>query len=177
MNGSFNGSYTATTGAFDVQAAVTLAVGGFSMDATLDISPQCVAFTGSLDVPNVFTAQLEGTMVYQTGCAEQVVNAAGVAVAGAPGDFSFAADDVNLAIGGFDVSGSVGVGSVGGDFYATVAAQLDLVPQSTNDMAAVSGEFQSNGDFSFTGSGQLEIGGFLLKVAVAASSQGGNESV
>jgi hypothetical protein len=98
-------------------------------------------------------------------------------VTGAPGDFSFAADNVDLAIGGFDVGGSVGVGSVGGDFYASVAAQIDLVPQSTNDMAQIAGEFQSNGDFSFNGSGQLDIGGFLLQVAVAASSQGGNESV
>ncbi len=177
MNGSFNGSYTAATDDFDVSAAVALSVGGFTMQATLDISPQCVAFTGALNVPNVFTAQLAGTMIYQTGCTEQVTNAAGAAVMGAPGDFSFAADNVDLAIGGFDVGGSVGVGSVGGDFYASVAAQIDLVPQSTNDMAQIAGEFQSNGDFSFNGSGQLDIGGFLLQVAVAASSQGGNESV
>lgn len=177
MNGSFNGSYTAATDAFDVQAAVTLSVSGFSMQATLDISPQCVAFTGSLAVPNVFTAQLAGTMVYQTGCAEQVTNAAGASVAGAPGDFSFAADDVDLGIGGFDVGGSVAIGSVGGDFYTSVKAQIDLVPQSTNDMASIQGQFQSNGDFSFNGFGQLDIGGFLLQVTVAASSQGGNESV
>ena len=177
MNGSFNGSYTAATDAFDVQAAVTLTVSGFSMQATLDISPQCVAFTGSLNVPNVFTAQLEGAMIYQTGCKEQVINAAGTAVTGAPGDFSFAADNVDLEVGGFDIGGSVGVGSVGGVFYASVAAQIDLVPQSTNDMASIQGEFQSNGDFSFNGAGQLDIGGFLLQVTVAASSQGGNESV
>jgi len=177
MNGSFNGSYTATTDEFDVEAAVTLTVSGFSMQATLDISPQCVAFTGSLNVPNVFTAQLAGTMIYQAGCQEQVTNAAGAVVTGAAGDFSFSADNVDLSIGGFDVGGSVGVGSVGGDFYASVAAQIDLVPQSTNDMAQIQGEFQSNGDFSFSGLGQLDIGGFLLQVTVAASSEGGNQSV
>ena len=177
MNGSFNGSYTAATDAFDVAAAVTLTVSGFSMQATLDISPQCVAFTGALNVPSVFTAQLAGTMIYQANCAEQVTNAAGTAVTGAPGDFSFAANNVDLAVAGFDIGGSVGVGSVGGDFYATVAASVDLVPQSSNDEVSVQGSFQSNGDFSFNGQGELDIGGFMLQVQVAVASQGGNESI
>ena len=177
MNGSFNGSYTATTNNFDVNADVMLSVGGFSMQATLEISPQCVAFTGSLDIPSVFSAQLAGTMIYQAGCNEQVTNAAGTAVTGSPGDFSFAADNVALSVAGFDIGGSVGVGSVGGDFYATVAASVDLLPQGSNDEVSVQGAFQSNGDFSFNGQGELDIGGFMLQVQVAVASQGGNESI
>jgi len=177
MSGSFQGSYTESTGAFDVNAAVTVTVGGFSFDATLAISPQCIAFTGSVTVGSVFSAQLEGAIIYKADCTSTVVNAAGSAVTGAPGDFSFAASNVTLNLAGFDVTGNVGFGSVGGDFYALVGAEIDLSPQGSGDMVAISGEFQSNGDFAFSGSGTLALAGFSLAMQVTASSESGNVSV
>lgn len=177
MNGSFQGTYSAAQSEFDVNANVTLTVEGFSMAAQLEISPQCVGFTGDLQVGSTFSAQLAGTMIYQNGCTVPVVNAAGQSVTGAPGDFSFGASNVDLAIAGFDVTGDVGVGSVGGDFYASVAAAVDLSPQGSADMISVQGEFQSNGNFSFTGQGQLELAGFDLDLAVAVSNQNGNEAI
>ena len=177
MNGTFNGSYTAATNAFDVNAAVNLTVGGFSMQATLAISPQCVAFTGSLVMPNVFTAQLAGTMIYQDDCTQQVLNGNGQLVNGSPGDFSFGANNVKLQVAGFEIGGSVNLGSVGGTFYAGVTAKIDLSPQSGTDLIEVQGSFDSTGNFAFAGHGNLDIAGFYLDVAVAVSNQNGNQSV
>lgn len=182
-NGQFHMQYSESTGEFDLDASVVLTTrAGFSIGtpqqpATLDISPQCVAFEGSLEMAQVFNANLAGTIVYKEGCAEQVTNAQGQQVAGAPGDFSFSATNVGLSIGAFDATGSVAVGDVGGTAYADVSTQLKLSPQSSNDEVAVTGAFQSNGDFSFTGTGTLDLAGFDLGMTVTAARQGADVTV
>ena len=182
-NGRFNMHYSESTGEFDLNAAVVLttsagfSIGSKEQPATLDISPQCVAFQGSLELAGVFNASLAGTMVYKDGCTEPVTNAQGAQVTGAPGDFSFSATNVGLTIGVFDATGSVSVGNVGADAYANVATDLKLSPQSANDEVSIAGSFQSNGNFSFTGRGVLDIAGFDLDMQVTAAKQGADVSV
>ena len=182
-NGNFTMHYSESTGEFDLDAAVVLttragfAIGSKEQPATLDISPQCVAFQGSLEVADVFNAALAGTIVYQDGCADPVTNAQGQQVTGAPGDFSFSASNVGLTIGAFDATGSVSVGDVGGTGYATVATDLKLSPQSSKDEVSIAGSFESNGNFSFTGTGVLDIAGFDLDMQVTASKQGADVNV
>ena len=182
-NGEFRMHYSESTGEFDLDASVVLttragfAIGTPQQPATLDISPQCVAFEGSLEVAQVFNATLAGTIVYKDGCAEPVTNAQGQQVAGAPGDFSFSATNVGLTIGVFDATGSVSVGDVGGTAYADLSTQLKLSPQSSNDEVAISGAFESNGNFSFTGTGTLDLAGFDLGMTVTAAKQGADVSV
>ncbi|MBL6633824.1 MAG: hypothetical protein ISP32_05450, partial [Thermoleophilia bacterium] len=182
-NGRFNMHYSESTGDFDLDAAVVLttragfAIGSKEQPATLDISPQCVAFEGSLEMAQVFNATLAGTIVYKDGCAQPVTNAQGQQVTGAPGDFSFSATNVGLTIGAFDATGSVSVGDVGGAGYANLATDLKLSPQSSNDEVSIAGSFESNGNFSFTGRGTLDIAGFDLDMQVTASRQGSDVNV
>jgi len=182
-SGNFQMAYTASTGNFDLNAAVVLTtsagftIGSQASPATLDISPQCVAFEGTLGVSGVFTAALAGTVVYADGCQQQVQNAAGQLVNGSPGDFSFSADNVALTIGEFDATGSVGVGNVGGLAYAQVSTAITLGTQDAGADVSVAGEFESNGNFNFTGAGSLNLGGFDLGVNVTAANQSGNVSV
>jgi len=182
-SGNFFMQYTESSGVFDLDASVVLTTAaGFSIGtpqnpATLDISPQCTAFEGQLAFNPVFTATLAGTIAYQDGCTEQVQNAQGQMVTPAAGDFSFAADDVTLSLGPFDAQGSVSMGDVGGVGYATVSTILELSPQSTNNSVSIFGDFQSNGNFAFNGTGKLDLAGFTLQTNVSASNQNGNVTV
>jgi hypothetical protein len=182
-SGTFDMSYTQSTGAFNLNASVVLTTAaGFSIGttatpATLEISPQCVAFSGSLAYAPFFTATLEGTLVYENGCAETVTNSAGQQVQGSPGDFSFSATNVAIGIDGFGLTGDVGLGHVGSDDYANLNATIALSPQSTNNEITVAGDFNSNGNFTFNGSGNLDVAGFVMNMQVAVSSQNGNENI
>ena len=181
--GDFAMNYQASTDIFDLNAQVVLSTSaGFSIGtpanpATLNISPQCSAFEGELAIGSVFDATLSGTIAYQDGCQEQVQNAQGQMVTPNPGDFSFAADNVAINIGPFSAGGSVSVGNISGVAYAQLATTLKLSPQSSSDEVSIAGEFQSNGNFAFTGNGQLDLAGFDLQMAVNASNQNGNVSV
>ncbi len=92
-------------------------------------------------------------------------------------DFSFSADNVALTVGEFDATGSVGVGNVGGLAYAQVSTAITLGTQDAGADVSVAGEFESNGNFNFTGAGALNLGGFDLGVNVTAANQNGNVSV
>lgn len=182
-NGTFDMSYTQSTGAFDLNAAVVLttavgfSIGSTSNPATLDISPHCVAFSGTFQYAAVFTATMEGTLIYQDGCTETVTNSDGQQVQGSPGDFSFAATNVAIGIDGFGLTGNVGLGHIGSDDYANLNAVIALSPQSTNNEITVNGDFNSNGNFTFNGSGNLDVAGFVLDMQVAVSNQNGNQNV
>jgi hypothetical protein len=183
VDGTFDMNYQASASTFDVSAsavlttAVGFTIGSQAQPATLNISPKCASFQGGIAYAGIFTAQLAGTIVYQSGCQDTVTNAAGQQVQGAPGDFSFSADNVGITLADFDILGSVGIGSVGGDAYATVNAAIDLSPQADQPAIAIQAEIQSNGNFTFTGQGQVDLAGFDLQLNVAASNSGGNISI
>ncbi len=173
-NGTFDMSFTESTGAFDLNADVTMTIAGFSMAATLDISPYCVAFTGALDYGSVFSANLAGTMIYQSSCTDLVTNSSLTQVQGNPGDFSFSATNVAIGFGDFSAGGDVYMGSVGGDFYTNLTATVGLSPQDTNNSITVNGQFNSNGNFSISGVGNLDLAGFTLDVTATVSNTNGN---
>ncbi len=181
--GTFDMDYSASTGDISLDAAVVLStttgfvIGTRENPATLSISPECVAFNGDLAMGDMFTANLSGTMVYRQGCIQPVRSASGEMVPGAPGDFGFAASDVTMSIAGFATRGSVALGKVGTDSYSTVQASLTLGPQGASSDVQVAGEFQSNGDFSLTGTSRLAIAGFDLDLAVTAWRKGTTAAV
>ena len=183
IDGTFDMNYQASPANFDVSAsavlttAVGFTIGSQAQPATLNISPECASFQGDIAYAGIFNAQLAGTIVYQPGCQSLVTNAAGQQVAGSPGDFSFSADNVGITLADFDILGSVGIGSVGGDAYATVNAAIDLSPQADQPAIGIQAEIQSNGNFTFTGQGQVDLAGFDLQLNVAASNSGGNISI
>ncbi|MGA0060998.1 MAG: hypothetical protein ACO3RU_15570, partial [Planctomycetota bacterium] len=181
--GTFDMDYSASTGELNLDGAVVmsttagLTIGSPEKPATLAISPECVAFNGDLAMGDLFTANLSGTMIYRSGCTQPVRAASGQMLTGGPGDFSFAASDVKMSIAGFTTSGSVAMGKVGADEYATVQTALTLGPQGASADAEVAGAFQSNGDFSLTGTSRLDIAGFDLDLAVRAWKQGSASAV
>lgn len=181
--GTFDMDYSASTGELNLDGAVVMSttagftIGSPEKPATLAISPECVAFNGDLAMGDLFTANLSGTMIYRSGCTQPVRAASGQMLTGGPGDFSFAASDVKMSIAGFTTSGSVAMGKVGADEYATVQTSLTLGPQGASADAEVAGAFQSNGDFSLTGTSRLDIAGFDLDLAVRAWKQGSASAV
>ena len=177
VSGTFDMSFTESTGVFDLNANVTMTVAGFNMAATLSISPYCVAFTGNLDYAGVFNAELAGTMIYQSGCTDSVINSNLDPVQGNPGDFSFSATNVSIGFGAFAASGNVYVGEVGGDFYTNFNATVGLSPQDTNNSITVSGSFNSDGSFSISGTGDLDLAGFTLGVTATVAMSNGNVNI
>ena len=183
VDGGFDVSWTASDSTFDLSASVVMTtaagftIGSQANPATLDISPQCVAFSGDISLSTVFTATLEGTMVYAAGCTEQVTNNQGQLVTGSAGDFSFAADNVGMTFYGLLATGSVAVGNVGGNEYETVSTAIVLSPQSANTTVGVAGSFDTNGDFSFTGTGTLNLAGFDFGAAITAAQTAGSMAV
>ena len=182
-DGEFQMSYTESSGDFRLHASVALStaagfnIGTAEKPATLDISPQCAAFEGSIQMGRVFTATLSGTFAYADGCTQTVRTVDGQRVAATKGDFSIAADNVALQLGAFETTGSVAIGDVGGTAYAAVKASLTLGTQDAGGDVNVAGSFQSNGDFSFDGSGNLSLAGFSLNTAVRVANKGGDVEV
>ena len=182
-DGEFQMSYTESSGDFQLHASVALStaagfnIGTAEKPATLDISPQCAAFEGSIQMGRIFTATLSGTFAYADGCTQTVRTVDGQRVAATKGDFSIAADNVALQLGAFETTGSVAIGDVGGTAYAAVKASLTLGTQDAGGDVTVAGSFQSNGDFSFDGSGNLALAGFSLNTAVRVANKGGDVEV
>lgn len=182
-DGEFQMSYSESTGDFQLHAKVALTTAaGFSIGtadkpATLDIDPSCAAFEGTVQIGSVFQATLQGTFVYKDGCTHTVRTVTGAQVAATKGDFSLSADNVSLQLGEFETTGSVAIGDVGGTAYATVSAALTLGTQEAGGTVNVSGSFQSNGDFAFDGSGNLQLAGLQLNVAAHVSNAHGDVEV
>ncbi len=182
-DGTFNMSYTQSSSDFQLHAAVVLTtdtgfkVGTPTQPATLDISPQCAAFSGLIQFGSVFAATLQGSLIYQPGCTQTVMNADGEQVQGSPGDFSFAATNVAMGINGFGLTGDVRIGFVGGAAFANIGAVITLSPNSTSNQVSVAGSFSSNGDFSLAGEGSLAIAGFALDMNVSVESQAGDVNI
>jgi hypothetical protein len=69
------------------------------------------------------------------------------------------------------------MGSVGGDFYTNLTATVGLSPQDTNNSITVNGQFNSNGNFSISGVGNLDLAGFNLSVTATVSNTNGNVDI
>jgi hypothetical protein len=133
-----------------------------------------VNITGTVNVGGVFSAQVNGQVVWQAGTGVNIVNRAGQSVAAAAGDFRIAATNISLNLGGFAASGSVVLGRAQNLVYGDFNASFVIGSGDVGGTVNVAGSFGSDGNFSFSGSGTLNLIGFNAAVSVSGSKNGAN---
>jgi len=135
------------------------------------------SFSGQVNVANVVTATLSGQMYWaEPSQSTQITDSNGNQVTAHSGDFYFSANPVTITIGSFSTQGRVTIGHVGSVGWASFAVAISLDNHGSNAIN-VAGSFWSGGNYSLTGSGVLNLGGFRINVSVAASNMNGTASV
>jgi hypothetical protein len=125
-----------------------------------------------------FSATISGAYYWSAPSAgTTITNASGQAVQAQANDFNFAATNVSMSVVGFGVFGSVNVGNVGGVTFAKVSTSIGLSNTSSDSLVQISGSFDSQGNFSFTGSGGVKLAAINFTLEVTAAAQGSNMSV
>jgi hypothetical protein len=125
-----------------------------------------------------FTATISGAYYWSTPSAgTTITNASGQAVQAQANDFNFAATNVGMSVAGFGLFGSVNVGNVGGVTFAKVSTSIGLSNTSSDSLIQIAGSFDSQGNFSFTGSGGVKLAAINFTLEVTAAAQGSNMSV
>jgi hypothetical protein len=201
VSGDFNVMFNSATNLVLITVTGgTATIEGFGLtNVNLSLnSTYGVSFSGNLNFAPVFNATLAGAYYWSTptdpctlpgsSCtngimpgasspwtAPQIANANGSYVTANAGDFNFSATNVTLNIGGFGATGSIVVGDVGGSQWVNLATSIGL--SNSGDRVNIAGSFQSNGNFTFTGSGNLTLAGFHLTTSVTASKNGANVGV
>ncbi len=133
-----------------------------------------VKITGTIAVGGVFSAQLTGQVVWAAGAGITIVNRDGQTVTAAAGDFRVGADNISINLGGFAAGGSVLVGRASGVAYARFNASFVIGSGNIGGNLSVSGDFGTDGNFRFNGSGNLNLVGFSAAVSVSGSKSGAN---
>jgi len=133
-----------------------------------------VKITGTIAVGGVFSAQLTGQVVWAAGSGITIVNRDGQTVTAAAGDFRVGADNISINLGGFSAGGSVVVGRASGVAYARFNASFAIGSGNIGGNLSVSGDFGTDGNFRFAGSGNLNLVGFSAAVNVSGSKSGAN---
>jgi hypothetical protein len=172
---------------FKLSATGKIVMGAFSLDIAtcpngqpgLSISTSgfnlCAA---TLDV-GFARATINGVMYFSAPSAGTYIgNSAGNSVQAQAGDFNFGASNVTVDICGFaTATGYLQLGNVGGTFFAKVSAGIGLSNTSSDQLVQISGSFDSAGNFTLTGTGQVKLAAINFNLNVTASSQGGQVSV
>ncbi|MCW2666381.1 MAG: hypothetical protein JWN57_1343, partial [Frankiales bacterium] len=148
--------------------------------ATGRIGPTGLSLSATVDVPGVFSATLAGAVAYRAPGADsaeplQILDREGTPRDAAPGDFRFAATDVQVSLAGFTAAADVVVGRLGGTTWADLSADLHLGLGEVAGGIQVAGSFSSDGDFALTGSGSAVISGFVLPTVQFAVERSGGE--
>ncbi len=190
FSGAFNLSYTATPQDFTMAADVTVSMDDFTLSsAKLSITPSCADVDASLDIPGLLSASVGGYVIYGADCTvTDALTGVTTSINGTNGAFCVFVDNVELAVGAFQSSGSAslsnngdedcsGTATTADDIVGTIDVELILGAQSVSNTAHVSGVFNSDGTYSFTGTDQLNIGGFNLDMSVTAAKDGNGERV
>ena len=176
IDGTFNVAYTngqAPNIAFDATGSVA----GYQLGrVTGFINANQLNITGTVSVGGVFSAQVSGQIVWATAPGITIGDRYGNQVAAQSGDFRIAATNVGLNLGGFSAGGSIAMGKVGSLFYADFAASFAIGSGDVGGTLNVWGSFDSNGNFSFGGSGWLNLVAFNSTVYVSGSKNGSNWS-
>ncbi|MCU1692446.1 MAG: hypothetical protein JWM64_1537, partial [Frankiales bacterium] len=143
------------------------------------VGPSGISLTARVDVPDVFSATLSGAVAYSSPGADaaplQVLDREGTLVDAAPGDFRFAATDVQLGLAGFTAGADVVVGHVDGETWGDVSVDLHLGLGEVAAGIELDGSFSSDGDFSLAGSGSATVAGFPLPTLQFAVAKSGGE--
>ncbi|MEY2627617.1 MAG: hypothetical protein RJB08_1376, partial [Actinomycetota bacterium] len=176
IDGTFNVAYTngqAPNIAFDAIGSVA----GYQLGrVTGFINANQLSITGTVAVGGVFTAQVSGQIVWATAPGITIGDRYGNPVAAQSGDFRIAATNIGLNLGGFSAGGSIALGKIGSFFYADFNAGFAIGSGDVGGSLYVSGSFDSNGNFSFSGSGWLNLVAFNSTVYVSGRKDGGNWS-
>jgi hypothetical protein len=97
-------------------------------------------------------------------------------VTAAAGDFRFAATNIGMNLGGFGAAGNVAIGRAQGVVYGKFDASFAIGSGDVGGTVYVGGSFDTAGNFSFTGSGSLNLVAFGASVSVSGSKSGSNWS-
>lgn len=190
FNGAFNLAYTSTPQDFSVAADVTVAMDDFTLtSAKLSITPSCADVDASFDIPGLLSASVGGYVIYGANCTvTDALTGVTTSISGTDGAFCVFVDNADVGLAGFEASGSASVSNNGDldcsgtattadDIVGSLEVDLVLGSQSVANTAHISGSFNSDGTYSFTGSDQLNIGGFNLDMTVTAAKDDAGETV
>jgi hypothetical protein len=128
-----------------------------------------INITGTASISGVFSAQVNGQVVWSAAPGITIGDRNGNQVAAQTGDFRVAATNVGLNIGGFAASGSIALGKVGSLVYGDFGASFAVGSGDVGGSLEVAGSFDTSGNFSLTGSGRLSLVGFTADVQVSGS--------
>ena len=172
LNGDFAIAYTkGSVPRIDFSAAASL--GGYNLGtASGFLDGNQVSITATASIGGVFSAQVSGQFVWQSGSGVNIVNRAGQTVAAAAGDFRIAATNIPMSLGGFPGSGNVTIGRAQNVVYGDFNANWAMGAGNIGGQVYVNGSFDTTGNFSFSGSGNLNLVAFSAAVSVSGSKSG-----
>ena len=174
LDGTFNLAYTkGATPTLDFTAAAS--VSGYTLGtATGRIDGNQASILGTVNIGGVFSAQIGGQVVWKAAPGVNITNRAGQSVTAAAGDFRIAATNIGLNLGGFSASGNVAIGRAQGTVYGDFNASFGFGAGDVGGTMNVAGSFSSDGNFSFSGSGYLNLVAFNTWVNVSGYKSGGS---
>ena len=139
-------------------------------NVSLTWSTSATTFSGTLNVSPLFDATISGAVYTGAPVAgATILNNVGATVAAKQGDFYFSASDITLTLGAFSATGAVTVGNVNG--VAFFQANAALVLDNHGDAINVSGNFDTSGNWFFTGNGSLDLAGFGIQIQITATDE------
>ncbi len=160
---------TAGTLAFTGKVVFTtesgVAIGSDAKPATMVIDPRCATLDGPI-TNGFFTAHVRGTIAHAAGCTQQVPTAAGGEVTPQVGDYGFSATEVGLNVRGFNPTGTVRTGTVGGTHFDKVQSTFAVGTENRKSDVTVAGDFAANGRVKLVGVTNVGIAGYDLRADV-----------
>jgi hypothetical protein len=186
ISGDFTLSASTSSRTFLLTATGQVTMGGFSMviaacpnnQPGLTISNSGFNLCAATFTEGFFTATISGSMYWSAPSPGTTINnASGQVVQAQANDFNFSATNVGMSICGFGVFGAVNIGDVGGVFFASASAGIGLSNTSSDQLVHIAGSFDSQGNFSFTGTGGVTLAAINFSLAVTAAVQGSNMAV
>ena len=103
-----------------------------------------------------------------------VEDANGNVVTAQPGDFLFEANNVGMAVQGFNLMTNVRIGRTGGTVFGSIDTRLDLGIDNLGIAAQLIGSFDGAGNLSLAGNGRATVGGVVnAALAFSVTRQGG----
>ncbi len=155
-----------------LKGKVDLTVDGYLVsEASIEIDGNGIDVSGSVEVPGVFTAQLEGALVWGDDKGEDKIKVRqqdGTMVDGQIGDIWLEAKHVTVTLDGLTAQATIDFGSISDKAYLDVDATLHVgVGDSTT--ASIKGSVDSDGDFDLTGTLDVNLSGFDLDLSMHAA--------
>ncbi|MBV8598339.1 MAG: hypothetical protein JO017_05895 [Actinobacteria bacterium] len=175
--GRFNMEYGANK-PFALDAAVKASIGSYDLgDGTLTVNSSGITFTANFSIGGVFSARLAGAIYYGSVPAGTKIQTPTGLVNATSGDFVISAKDVTLNLGGFKSTGSVTIGKAAGTSFGSLSTTIQLLGSASGNSISIAGSFSGNGDFTFKGSGSLNLLGTSTTASVSVARVSSNVTV